>query len=104
SGVEPLSPDGGGICVPQKATVATAGQSCVEADPFKGAACANAATCFLGSDAAKCRLPCDLGCLPKTDGGTNPARCDTEENARCATGTSCTRVTSTTGVTLGLCL
>ena len=105
SGELAITPDGEGICVPQRQTVAALGQPCGETDSFRGAACATGQVCTtLSADApATCTQVCDLTCNP-ADGGTGPASCATEPNARCAAGTTCRRVTSTTGARLGFCL
>ncbi len=98
--------DGSGLCIPQKATVATAKQDCAETDPFRGASCASGQLCTAANtvtDSPKCAQPCDLGCVDKADGGALPARCATEANARCSGGATCAKLTSTTGVTLGFC-
>lgn len=97
--------NGDGICVPQRAQVAAVGQPCSETDAFKGAACASGQVCTsLSADKpATCTAVCDLECNP-ADGGTGPARCATEPNARCASGKQCKRVTSTTGARVGFCL
>jgi hypothetical protein len=85
--------------------VAALGDPCSETDPFKGAACASGQICtaLSAETPALCTAVCDLECNP-TDGGAGPARCTTEPNARCATGKTCRRVTSTTGSRVGFCL
>jgi hypothetical protein len=100
-----VSLNGDGICVPQRPQVAALGQPCNETDPFKGAACASGQLCtsLNADEAAVCTALCDLDCNP-TDGGTGPARCATEPNARCGSGKSCRRVTTTTGARVGFCL
>lgn len=97
--------DGKGVCIPQRAAVAQPGETCGETDSFRGAACGSAQICTsLDADtAASCTPVCDLECNP-ADGGTGPARCSTEPNARCASGKTCRRVTSTTGARVGFCL
>lgn len=105
SGELVVTPNGDGICVPQRPTIAAAGEVCAETDAFRGAACGSAQLCTsLDADtAASCTPVCDLSCNP-TDGGTGPARCATEPSARCAGGKTCRRVTSTTGANVGFCL
>ncbi len=100
-----VSLDGSGLCIPQLASVAAAKQPCTETDSFRGAACATGLLCSSASvdDSARCAQPCDLGCIDKPDGGALPARCATEANARCTGGTTCGKLTSTTGATLGFC-
>ena len=105
SGELPVTPNGDGICIPQRATIAAAGQTCAETDSFRGAACGSAQLCTsLDADtAASCTAVCDTDCNP-ADGGTGPTRCATQPAARCAGGTTCKRVTSTTGAHVGFCL
>jgi hypothetical protein len=105
SGELVVSVNGDGICVPQRPAIATLGQECAETDAFRGAACGTAQICTsLSADsAATCTGVCDLDCNP-ADGGTGPTRCATEPSARCASGTACKRVTSTTGARVGFCL
>ena len=100
-GVLPVSQDGAGICVPQKAAVAAAGEPCAEPDSFKGAACATGLLCsaMLGTDQPVCQQPCDVACSSVPA----PARCATEPNATCPGGKTCTRISGSTGVTLGVC-
>ncbi|MBI3183915.1 MAG: hypothetical protein HYZ28_17395 [Myxococcales bacterium] len=96
-----VTADGSGVCIPQKPTVAAAGQKCAEVDSLKGAACGSALVCMASnlSELPACERPCDVECglTPA------PARCSTEPNARCLDGKSCTRVTSTSGAILGFC-
>lgn len=96
-----VTTDGSGICIPQKPTVANAGESCAEVDPFKGASCAAGMVCAARSlsELPACEQPCDLDCTLSNP----PARCSTEPNASCPSGKSCTRVTSTSGAILGFC-
>lgn len=105
SGELVVTNNGEGICIPQRPTVAATGAVCAETDAFRGAACASAHLCTsLDADtAASCTAVCDLDCNP-ADGGTGPARCATQPSARCSGGTSCRRVTSTTGARVGFCL
>ena len=99
-----VTTDGAGLCVPQQATVAAVGASCNEIDPFRGAACGSAQVCTSRTldTHASCVSVCDLSCSP-SDGGTGPARCEAEPNARCAAGKTCKRITSTTGAVVGFC-
>lgn len=99
-----VSTNGNGICMPQQVSIAAAGAACSERDSFKGAACGSAQVCIApgGGDNTICVQVCDTSCNPP-DGGTAPARCMTEPNARCPTGKSCVKRTSTTGATLGFC-
>ena len=105
SGELVISNNGDGICVPQRSTIAARGATCAETDAFRGAACASGELCTsLDADtAATCTAVCDLDCSP-ADGGTGPTRCATQPNGRCVGGTSCRRVTSTTGARVGFCL
>lgn len=105
SGELVVTPNGDGICIPQQPMVANAGENCTETDSFRGASCNSAQLCTSTSNdgTATCTPVCDLDCSP-TDGGTAPARCATEPAARCATGKTCKRVTSTSGVHVGFCL
>lgn len=105
SGELVVTNNGEGICIPQRATVAARGDACAETDAFRGAACGSAQICTsLDADtSAKCTGVCDLECNP-ADGGTGPTRCATEPSARCAAGTRCQRVTSTSGARVGFCL
>lgn len=106
SGEIPLSLDGTGVCIPQRAQIAGPGETCGETDPFRGAACGNAQVCTsLNADvAASCTPVCDTSCNPPSDGGVAPAACATRPNATCAGGKTCKRVTSTTGARVGFCL
>jgi hypothetical protein len=109
----PASPDGqlavtlngAGICAPQQRRIANAGDTCATIDTFRGATCANGQVCasFSFSDSPKCTPICDVSCNPG-DGGTGPARCATQPNARCAAGKSCRSASSTSGSTVGFCL
>ncbi len=101
NGRSTVTTDGAGVCIPQKASIAGAGDFCAETDPFKGAACGNGQICApgAGSDKPTCSPACDTGC----DAATPPARCATEPNAHCAPGKTCTKVTSASGATLGFC-
>jgi hypothetical protein len=105
SGEAIVSDNGAGVCVPQQQTIAAAGANCAQTDPFKGAACGNAQLCASAdlSKLAACTPVCDVECAP-ADGGTGPSRCATQPNAKCAAGTTCHRVTSTTGARVGFCL
>lgn len=105
SGDFAVSLDGSGVCIPQRATVANAGEACSETDAFRGAACGSAQLCTsLNADApASCIEACDVDCNP-ADGGTGPARCSTQPNARCSGSKTCRRVTSTSGARVGFCL
>lgn len=105
SGELVVSNNGDGICIPQRATIAATGATCTETDSFRGAACGSAQLCTsLDADTpASCTAVCDLDCNP-SDGGTGPTRCATEPSARCGAGTTCRRVTSTTGAKVGFCL
>ena len=105
SGALVVTPNGDGICVPQRTNIAALNGECPETDAFRGAACASAQMCSsLSADVkASCTGVCDLECNA-VDGGTGPARCATEPSARCAAGKRCTRVTSTTGARVGFCL
>lgn len=105
SGELPITLNGDGICVPQRPTIAALGETCSVTDSFRGAACASGQLCTsLSADApATCIAVCDLTCNP-ADGGTGPASCATEPNARCAAGKTCKRVTSTSGAQVGFCL
>lgn len=103
SGEAALSAGGAGICVPQRSTVAATGATCAGTDPFKGASCGSGELCTstdLGN-LATCTKVCDVDCA--NDGGTLPARCATEVNAQCGAGTTCRRVSSTSGARLGFC-
>lgn len=102
SGESIVTLNGDGVCVPQQTTVGALGAGCAETDPFKGAACGSGQLCTsLSADAAPtCVAVCDLDCA----GDDAPARCATEPNARCASGKTCARVTSTLGATMGFCL
>lgn len=105
SGELVLTTNGDGICAPQRAAISSTGTPCAETDAFKGAACASGHMCTsLDPDAkATCTAVCDLECNP-TDGGVAPSRCATEPNAKCASGKTCRRVSSTTGARVGFCL
>ncbi|MBL9038312.1 MAG: hypothetical protein JNG84_07360 [Archangium sp.] len=98
-----VSARGAGICVPQQTLIASAQQPCNETDPFRGAACASGQVCtsLNPDDPSTCVTLCDTTCNP-TDSSTAPARCATQPNARCTTGT-CRRASSTTGSTVGFC-
>ncbi len=100
-----VTTDGSGICAPQQAAVAKEGENCNEIDPFRGAVCGSAQVCAAINvqDHASCIAVCDVTCSP-TDGGTGPARCDTQPNARCAAGKTCKHSTTTTGAVVGFCL
>ncbi len=103
-GTAVLSGDGRGICAPRQATVFQEGQGCPETDPFRGAVCASGQVCTaLGSQSATpaCTRVCDLTCSPAT--GSPPARCATQPNATCTGGKTCQQVSSSAGVTVGLC-
>jgi len=105
SGEIVVSNTGEGICIPQRSTIAAAGEECAETDSFRGAACSGAQICtsLSADENARCTEVCDLDCNP-ADGGTGPTRCATQPNARCAGGKSCRRVTSTSGARVGFCL
>jgi hypothetical protein len=105
SGEIVVSNTGDGICIPQRSTIAAAGEECAETDSFRGAACSGAQICtsLSADENARCTEVCDLDCNP-ADGGTGPTRCATQPNARCAGGKSCRRVTSTSGARVGFCL
>ncbi|MFO0597410.1 MAG: hypothetical protein U0228_19025 [Myxococcaceae bacterium] len=105
SGELVVSNSGDGICIPQRPTIANSGDECAETDAFRGAACGSAQLCTsLSADVnATCTGVCDLDCNP-VDGGTGPSRCATEPSARCASGKTCKRVTSTSGARVGFCL
>lgn len=105
SGELVVSNNGEGICIPQRPTIAATGATCAETDSFRGAACGTAELCtsLEADEAATCTGVCDVECNP-ADGGTGPARCATEPNARCTGGKTCRRVTSTTGARVGFCL
>ena len=96
-----VSTDGTGVCIPQQVTTATEGMPCSEQDSFKGATCGNAQVCAALDvlSAPTCFAVCDTACASATP----PARCATEPNAVCAGTRKCTRVTSTSGATLGFC-
>ncbi|MFZ5468374.1 MAG: hypothetical protein ACOZIN_02955 [Myxococcota bacterium] len=100
-GFVPVSTDGSGICVPQRAgSVAGVGQPCAETDSLKGATCASGLLCLGANNSAPvCEQPCDLSCK----GATPPGRCATQPNAHCPTGKTCSQITVGTGVTLGVC-
>lgn len=104
SGELVVTPSGSGICIPQRPTIAAVNTPCAETDSFRGAACASAQLCasFNSEAPATCTATCDLECSP-SDGGTGPARCAIEPNAKCSVGT-CRRVTSTSGSRVGFCL
>ncbi|PZR16648.1 MAG: hypothetical protein DI536_05690 [Archangium gephyra] len=106
SGELPVSLDGSGICVPQRAQIAQPNAMCAETDAFKGAACGSAQLCIgIGeTGTATCTPVCDLGCIAPTDGGSVPAACATRPNALCAGGKTCTKRTSTLGARVGYCL
>ena len=97
----PASIDGKGVCTPQRSTIAALGAPCAERDAFKGASCASGQLCAPTADnqSTVCTAVCDLACA----GANPPARCNTESNARCAGGKTCTRVTSTAGTIMGFC-
>lgn len=99
-----VSLTGTGVCIPQQAAIAQPFAACAETDPFKGAACGDGQLCatLRADDPPVCTPVCDLECSP-ADGGTGPARCATEPNARCASGKTCRRVTTTTGSIVGFC-
>lgn len=105
SGVQLISASGDGLCIAQRELAAAEGANCVETDPLKGAACQSGLVCSQVSGAAQptCVKPCDIGCVPG-DGGALPARCSTEANATCGGGRTCSRISSTSGATLGFCL
>lgn len=100
-----LSLNGAGICVPQKKSIANAGERCSDTDAFRGAACGNAQVCssFSLTEPPACTGVCDLSCNP-TDGGMAPARCMNQPNARCAGNKTCRRASSTSGANVGYCL
>ena len=104
NGVISPTTDGSGLCVPQNVTVAALGASCNEVDPFRGAACGSGQLCTSRTleEHASCIAVCDTSCSPN-DGGTGPSRCLTEPNGRCAAGTTCKHITSTSGTVLGFC-
>ncbi|MGV3626002.1 MAG: PA domain-containing protein [Archangium sp.] len=105
SGELPVSLDGSGICIPQRASISQPYATCGETDSFKGAACGNAQLCIgIGeTGTASCTPVCDLSCVV-TDGGTVPAGCASRPNGLCAAGKTCTRRTSTFGARVGYCL
>jgi hypothetical protein len=104
NGSTSVSSDGSGVCVPQLPSLAAVGAACSQVDPFHGAACGSGQVCTSLTLEARaiCVAVCDTACSP-ADGGTGPARCETEPNARCAGGLSCKRVNSTTGAAVGFC-
>jgi hypothetical protein len=104
SGEGVVTPNGDGVCIPQQTAIAQPGASCAQTDPFKGAACGDGQLCaaLAADEVPTCVATCDLDCNP-ADGGTGPARCATQPNARCASGKTCRRVTSTTGAVVGFC-
>jgi hypothetical protein len=97
-----ISTDGSGVCVPQQQTLAQVGMPCATQDSFKGATCASGQVCAALNlnEAPVCNEVCDTDC----GNATPPARCATEPHANCAAGKKCTKVTSTSGATLGFCL
>ena len=97
SGLQPVSLDGVGLCLPQRAVVSGAGQGCAEVDSFLGASCASGLICSAGERAPACERPCDLGC----EASPAAARCASEANARCPEGKHCAVITS--GASLGFC-
>jgi hypothetical protein len=100
-----LSLNGAGICVPQKSTIAGPGERCSDTDAFRGASCGSAQVCssFSFTDPPSCNPVCDLSCNP-VDGGMPPARCMNQPNARCPSGKTCRRASSTSGANVGFCL
>ncbi|MBX5480378.1 MAG: hypothetical protein IRZ16_00815 [Myxococcaceae bacterium] len=104
NGSRPVTNNGDGICMVQRANVKGEGEPCEEVDALKGAACASGLVCaqVSGQPQPICVKPCDLECAV-TDGGTPPARCATEANATCTGGKTCTAANGP-GAVLGFCL
>jgi hypothetical protein len=99
-GRQAVTSDGSGLCVPQRASVAAAGQPCANTDPLKGASCASGLSCVPSESGVPiCTEPCDLACA----GDNPPSRCASEPHATCPGGKTCTAASSTNGAILGFC-